>query len=247
MTTLREIGKLVRPLVERHPAMVHSRHMLVVRPVRHVMRVLMFWGSSNRLDPNPGWMLAPLFFAPGLISTFGRHIPVGRSDWPGFQQVFEERTNEGIERYLLPHETIDEFYALALQPGVFMLSDLSRMHCERGTMLAALGRFDEAMEVLAGSVAELERQAVAEIARGQALLAKRSNSGVGKQDVEFGERKRKLAGELHRLLRCLGARDTAATAALLHEWERLNVAKWEIGEHWEETPFPFETAAARDL
>lgn len=247
MTTRREIGELVRPLIERHPAMVQIGWLLAFKPVGHVLRGLRFLGGSSRYSPNPHWVLSLLFMAPGLISHFGRDIPVGHSNWPGFQQVFEERTNEGIERYLLPHETIEEFYALALQPGVFMLSDLSRMPCERGTVLAALGRFDEATELLTGSVAELERNAAAEIERGQALLAKRSNSGVGTQDVEFGERKRKLADELHRLLRCLRERDTAATAALLREWERLNVAKWEIGEYWEETPFPFEAGAARDL
>ncbi len=156
------------------------------------------------LDPNPDWVLvAAVHGARTDVAISAAAIPVGHSNWPGFQQVFEERTNEGIERYLLPHETIEEFYALALQPGVFMLSDLSRMPCERGTVLAALGQFDEATELLTGSVAELERNAAAEIERGQALLAKRSNSGVGTQDVEFGERKRKLAGELHRLLRCL--------------------------------------------
>lgn len=113
MTTRREISEWVRPLIALHPTMVQERHLLIFRPVGHILRCIAFWGSSNRFSPHPDWVLSPLFFAPSLINTFGRDIAIGHSNWPGFRELFEERANESIVRYLLPHETIEDFHVRA--------------------------------------------------------------------------------------------------------------------------------------
>lgn len=243
MTTRREITEWVRPLIELHPMMVQERHLLLFSPVGHVLRAIAFWGSSNRSSPNPGWVLAPLFFGPRLMDTFGRHIPVGHSDWPGFRECLEERANEGIAQYLLPYETIEDFYNLSGDTEAHLFGDLRYLPRQQAVLLAALGQFEEAFAMLAQPLADLEQQAEAQLERGQAALAKRPDDRVGKLDIEYGERDRMLAADLKRLLTRLREGDAHGVAAILHGWERENVTKWGVGKHWQPTPFPFEEVA----
>jgi len=125
MTTVPEIRKLVRPLVERYPDMVQAGRFLLFRPLGHLMRTLAFWGGSSRYNFNPHWLLCPLSMPPGLMNTFGRDIPVGYSNWPGFSEIFYERTAQGIEQYLVPTRTLREFHDLGWKPEVFFEGDFS--------------------------------------------------------------------------------------------------------------------------
>lgn len=241
MTTQAEIKKWAQPFIDQHTAMVQAKNFVLFRPIGHLMRSLAFWGGSDRHHLNPGWLLCPLCIPPGLANRFGNDIPVGYTNWPSFREKFIERTNTAIERYLIPHETLQDFYDLAWGELPFM-HHFPGLPNQNAVLLAALGRFDEAETILGKSLRELELRAVGYLNDGNALLAKRPRSREGKFCVEEGTRQLALARELARLQVQLSFRDSAAVAALLRHWEHENVVEWGVEAYWQPTPFPFESA-----
>lgn len=244
MTTRQEIDVWSRPFINLHPEMVRASHLLVFSPVYHVMRALEFLASSYRTSPNVRWTLAPMFIPPNLLSQFGNDIPVGRSDWPGFRETLDERGEAAIASYLIPHKTIADFHRVAQkrEPAAFFFGDFRYFPRQHAIVLAALGRFEEAEALLLEPLAKLEASVAAQLEEGRSLVAKRPRSKSGKFLLENGERDAGLAVQLSQLLTSLQRRDASTIAALLHEWEAENVARWNVAHLWQPTPFPFESA-----
>jgi len=250
MTTRTEIQNWVRPLLDSTLDLVLERDLLLVRPVRHLLRGVYFWPSSSRDLPNIGWFMIPLFDAPtpsrGL--RLSNEIPVGSSAGSGFSRLMEERVRWSLESYVGPVDTIQKLrdYAVVERPpsdGGFSARTLDKYPREYAPVLSALGLLDEARSILRPALVRDETYFRGELNDGQALLAKRSNSRAGKSKVEFANFHLPILAELRNLLVFLDQEDRAAIAALLHEWERQNVAKWGVEHLWEPTPFPVETQA----
>jgi len=241
MTTQREIREWCKPFVARYPMMVLSGYRLAIAPVYHVLRAVEFLASSHRNSPNVRWTLAPMFIPQNLLCQFGDDIPVGHSDWPQFLTGLEERATSAITRYLIPNETIEDFHHIAMEPRVFFFGDFRFFPRQHAIVLAALGRFDEAGELLVEPLAKLEASAAEQTKEGHDLTARRPKSAAGRLLLENGARDSELAGALSALLSGLRHRDATAVATLLHTWEQQNVVKWGVEQHWQPTPFPFET------
>jgi len=251
MTTRAEVKHWVRPLLEwRSDLTLHPGGLLLLTPVNHLMRGVFIWPTSSREMPKVGRFIQPLFFAPSGSEgvSFAGGIPVGSSSEPDFQQVFENRIWESLERFVRPIDTIAKFqdYAVVYRPqheGGFSASTLDRQPLNHALVLAALGRVAEAKSILEPALADAEEQIRATLSEGAALLAKRPRSQWGRHLVAEADRRRPIHAELRRLLDALRREDRSAITALLHEWEGRAVAKRKIEHLWEPTPFPIEQGA----
>lgn len=241
MTTRAEIQKWVRPFVQVRPGLALSQRAVLVAPVHHIARGMYFRSTSTKTRPEIAWFFEILFAAPGSWNTeFDRRFRLGDSTADGFLGRLQRAMQEAFENYLLPTRSVADFHDFAVsEESQFTFLNLDRYSLEHGTVLAALGRLDQAETVLRAAIAECEDAAASEQRAEDELLSTQPRPrGVIILDV--ARKKLRIAESVGELLAYVERRNRAAIAALLHEWERLRVEKREIGHLWEPTPFPVE-------
>lgn len=221
MSTLAEVRRIAKPLLARHDDLAMIGRMIVVLPVRHVLRAVYLGGSSGRGQFRVTRMLLPLFLGRDHLS----------SDWseplhdqqfgfwstlkPGVETALHAIVEaEGLP-ILRPVQTIADFRAFVWERG-FMGFGLRQDALSRSVIEAALGELDAAE----ASCDEADRG----FGRGERL-------GSARERVE------RITLELGALIT---ARDRAGIAALLHAWEAETVKNLKLEKVWEPTPFPVE-------
>jgi hypothetical protein len=222
LTTLRQVKKVVAPLLERHADLVLIGTDIVLRPVHHILRAIVIdqTGEADRF--NPRWALTALFrkldhFPLGLG---GRLFRPGSGLWllsdPDISQVLVDV----VERDALPRlralGTLPQFLAFALPSEPKML----KFYWDtRFRFALALGDLDTVRALPAD---EPEDDAAVEMLNQHA-------DGLGSRLREQGAR--------------ISSDDRAALARFLHEEEAYSVAKLKVGHVWQSTPFPLELHA----
>jgi hypothetical protein len=73
MTTVRQIKKLVAPLLARHGDLALVKDIIVVRPVHHLLRFVLIDRTSDANEFNPRWSVTYLF-------RWLDHLPLGRGE-----------------------------------------------------------------------------------------------------------------------------------------------------------------------
>lgn len=214
-----------------------------------MLRGVFFQGSSDKTYPRPRWFFA-VPFAPQselLGSLWSAELPILHSTDERFGDRLIELLLEKIDRDLKPISSVEAFYDLTLHDrptgagaGFWALEKYPVFHAP---VLAALGRLDAATSVVAHTVAASEPRLRRQLADGQALLAKRKNSVLGRLSVTEANRDLAMLSELKRLAALAEAADRTAIAALLHDWEAQTIKRWDIEDFWQPSPFPLELGA----
>lgn len=242
MTTQSEISRWVRPFIDSRTDVVLDGRSVLLQPVGHVARGLFFQSTRSKDLPKLTWFMEVLFAAPGSWNgVFDGRLSVGGSDERDFQRNVDRALADCFEQSLARAGSIAEFHDFATGPErQFTFLNLDDYGLEHGTVLAALGRLDDAEAILQATIAECEQGAAAEQRADDDLRNTRPRPrGVIILDV--ARKKMKIVERVRELLACVEERNRAAIAALLHDWERLRVEQREIGHLWEPTPFPVES------
>jgi len=243
MTTKSEIKKWVRPFIRARQDLVLDQRAIYMRPLRHIARGMSFESTSTKTRPGLGWFMDILFAAPGSWNAdFDSRFSIGHSDEAGFAERLERAMAESFGTYLLPVDSIETFHDFAVgDVRRFTFLNLDSYGLEHGTVLAALGRLDEAEVALQATIAETEAWAASE-QRADDELRRTKPRPRGTIVLHVGRDKMKIVEVVRELLAHVRARDRAAIGALLREWEHSRVTQREIEHLWEPTPFPVEMA-----
>lgn len=249
MTTIAEVKRWIRPILEEHPDLVLERRNLYLRPLRHIYRAIEFLGSSQRTFPTPAATFGVLFAPPSaqMSHSMGLHLPVGYSTDPHFQELLESETRKILEGSLRRLHSVEAFYELTLEDNLIwsvLCTGLSWSPLLQATVLAALGKFPETCQVTEDYVAKADEAGLlAQLALGQAIQAKRPRSSDAAYHIRSTTTFLRRLSDMNLLHQCAQAADRSGIATLLHKWEQDRVRKIGIEHLWEPTPFPLE----RDL
>lgn len=221
MTTIAQVKDVVQPLLARNPDLELIDRLVVVKPVRHILRGILIDRSSNPLDFNPHWSMEFLFKpdAHFTLSWGNRlyrksHGPYLVTD-PTTPMVMCEQIEQEALPLLRPVQTIDDFLA-------FIATDHVRGHSLRRVdkvfVDIALGDLDAAREICAG-IASYETK---------------SSSFLPLMQEEYDFITKVVYPPLL-------ANDRRGLARLLAYCEERAVRRSKIAHLWEPTPFPLET------
>src|SRR5262245_11461120 len=136
MTTKAQIRGLVQPLLERHPDLVLDGQWLYLRPVRHVLRTLLFDRTGQAAQFRPTWAVMILFSQNDMIDIkYGERLgPGGRlrgelgNLWYWDDPRMPEVLFDVVENEALPAmraiKTIDDFVEYTSFPDRFRNAEL---------------------------------------------------------------------------------------------------------------------------
>jgi hypothetical protein len=224
MTTKRQIKRLVQPLLERNPELVLDGQWLYFRPVRHLLRTLLFdrTGQADLFEPR--WAAMILFDPSDIIDIkYGRRLsPGGRlrgelgNLWYWDDPRMPEVLFDVIENEALPAmrsiETIDDFVEYTSFPDRFRNAELP------------------AFPYLTVPI---------DVARGD-LKSARATCDVWRDRLSRFSPEDPTVVNLNTLGPLLAANDVPALVNQLHAWEEYTVRQLKLEKIWERTPFPIE-------
>jgi len=232
VTTLRQIKRVFKPLMERHADvfMVGGRT-LWVGPVHHVVRRI-FMDSTSMVDcVAPQWNAQEMFLPARRPDQHMCHYEFHYMRDPPGEDVLFGKSWQWSDPTMVPHlvsmlenealpflRTLDslESYAVVhrrLLDGSFFVHREDRM-----LLAIALGELDRARTMC------------------QELLPRYREN----KDPDWWLYQ-SLRTAVVTVAEPLMAGDRAALAAILHGWEEANVRGTVLEPHWEPTPFPLET------
>ena len=228
MTTARQVRQLVRPLLERHAdlALVNG-HMLWLTPVRHVAREIWIERTLSAKHLNPKWMLNPLFLP---------HVrPTATA---GFCYDFIRRSPDALGAYQ------SWCWDDPSMPADFLSKAEKTLNLLRTLdILQSCRSFSEAhMDYTWGK--DIFENLVYDSALGNLKLARcwwqKVDASPELQHLPQDEPWRTWHLRIRSLGEPLMDDDRAALAAILHRWERENIAGTKAEAIWTPSSFPLE-------
>lgn len=251
MTTASEVKAWLRPLLRRRGDLTLVGRNLVIGPVKHIVRGIYFDASWDKNLCRPVWYVNKLCSfhdeQSGISFENSGWFPLKRTLEQGFLDDVISKTEAALDLDFSRVLTVEDFLA---QTDPVTLNGFGKLHRSLSsrpphyaTVLAALGRMVEARDVLAPAVEGLKQTRLARLSRAEAEFSRRSNSAIGKLDMEYAAHDLDNIEKLSPLLALLEGGDRAGIGALLREWERRTVKGWKLEHLWESTPFPIELGA----
>jgi len=238
MTTLAQVKRTIKPLLDRNPDLALVGRWIIVKPVRHIVRGILIDRTSQADQFSPQWAVMHLFEPRHTIflSWGSMRMPPhlfypeeGLWKW-SLSQV------ENTLLTLLEQEALPKLRSIqTIQNLIQMLIELNRSRFSPDAPPLPPFHRDTLTKIIFDV-------ALGDLESGTSLCAKPIlawNSNDGTWD-ESGKARLCRAQQLCRLL---AADDRAGMAALLHEWEAQTVRNLKIEHLWERTPFPLELIA----
>ena len=243
MTTLSQVKRWAQPLLEADARLVLIGRNLVLRPVEHLIRGVYVDQTGSRLRSRLRFYAQPLFAIPceGRNFLWSREQPTFQIDDGRFEASFLNLCRSGLDD-LGQVENIAEFLGEVEKATCRPLGPVSipRYPLRHSVVLAALGRFAEALRILAPALRDEEATLSKMLSGAQAELAKKSKSPSANETISYATARLRPIAELRPLLSLLEANDHGGVAALLRSHEQHNAKAWRVDRIWEPTPFVFE-------
>ncbi len=224
MTTRSQIKNLVQPLLERNFDLALDGQWLHLKPVRHILKTILFdrTGIANCFCPRLAVMV---LFEPGSTIDIkygeifsGPHGYAWYWDDPGMPS----NLLNVIESYALPFlrsiVTIDDFVTYTSFPDRF-----------RNAELPGFPYLTVPIDVARGDL---------EAARSTCEIWRDRLPRLGPRDP--------TVVNLKTLCPLLASNDVPALVRQLHAWEEYTVKQLKLEKIWERTPFPIEITGAPD-
>ena len=220
MTTLREVKRLVQPLLVRNPDLVLVDRLVVLTPIDHLVRGIHIGRTSSANLASIVWAAIPPFKpAERFYVNFGDDLIAEPPAWVLTRPELPETLVKIAERDALPKlraiTSIADFDAFLLSPEL-KGRPLGGIELRRVYIDAALGKFASALEHLAivRDHPEFFREITITPEHYDALV------------TVFGPR--------------LEARNRTGVASMLNEWEAYTIGQMKLTHLWRPSPFPVE-------
>ncbi len=221
MSTIADITRLTKTLLNRNPDLYLVGRLVVVRPVHHVVRGIFIGQTRTTNTVRPIWaancLFDPLY---SFHFTYGYEInPKNTRHWDIDHADFELDIADCIEEMALPRlralRTVEDYYTHTMK-GPFFYRTLDDDPLTKIYVDAARGDFE---------AADVFRRKL------EANPARWSNDTRKPEDFSL---------LMQRLCPLIASRDRAGIAALLHEVERQSVQRLKLEKIWQPSPFPIE-------
>jgi hypothetical protein len=210
-----DLKRYLKPLLKQRSDLVLVGRLVLIRPVRHLLRGAFFDRTSDKFRFRVLRYVKPLFSVEdGFYFDFCADVH-GRSDWTVWQPYFEGFLFDALDEDVF--QSVGKTTSLAQFDGDL---GLGRLECFRDNFPVRVAAL-----VLAG-----QRERAAELIEKELARTQRENH-------EYGHY---VAGKLKALLE----RDVESLCAAFHARERQAAEVLKLGDAWEPTPFPAELPAA---
>jgi hypothetical protein len=210
-----DLKRYLKPLLKQRSDLVLIGRLLVIRPVRHLLRGAFFDRGLNKFSFRVLRYVKPLFsVANGFGSNFCTDVHRGL-DWTVWQPYFEGLLFDALDEDVF--QAVSNIASLAQFDGDLGIGDLDYYRDSFPVRVAAL--------VLAG-----QRERAAELIE-QELV---------RTELKGHEYLNHVAGKQKALLE----RDVESLCAEFHAREKQAAEVLKLGDAWEPAPFPVELAAA---
>jgi hypothetical protein len=222
MTTVAQVRQAVQPLLQRNPDLALVGRLVVVKPVRHILRGVSLGRSLDPLLFVPTWAVIFLFEPCDSFSyNWGERVYGPSGVWDISDPDLPETMCLAIEEEALPLlrrvKTIDDFVSFTSRDR-FPQTFLDGYELRKIFVDAALGDFGAARSICSFLATE---------------QAKRKH--LPRMQEEYD----RVTKELCPLI---AANDRPGLARLLHGYEAQSVKNLKLEKFWEPTPFPIEQA-----
>lgn len=242
MTTLSQVKRWLGPLLQDDSRLALIGRNLVLKPAGHLLRGVYVDSTSNRLQPRL------LFYAQPLFDVPTEHISFlwSREEFPHqltderFEQDFRSTCRRGLDG-LSRVVTVEDFLREAekVEDRPFGPVPLARYKLRHAVVLAVLGRFGDALEILQPALQDERAKYSSMLTHGHAELAKRPRSGRNTY-IEIATAQLQIVASLEPLIPLMNSGDRQSIAALLRRNEERNAEVWQVRDLWQPSPFPFE-------
>jgi hypothetical protein len=224
VTTVKEVRKLVAPLLERNPDLAVVGRLIVLKPVHHILRGVFIDATSQANQCEPRWLMMDLpFKADDIIYGVGGSLfrSKPRTLWWLDDPEISADLVFVVERDVLPKlrsiQTLQDYFEAAVPKDPVALK---RMWGMQLTFAVARGDLEAARGFLANDLKGIYMRPLNEF-----------RAGLGDRLLKNGAR--------------VSAEDRQALADYLHDCEAYTVGKLKIAHLWETTPFPIEQQGVR--
>lgn len=220
MTTVAQVRRLVKPLLMSRQDLTLIGRMIVVPPVRHVLRAVYIDRTGRAERFNPRWTVMHLFegcqspwfnlggdiYKPRPTPWHDRYPTLWWINDPETPELLADTIEAAVLPKLAPLHDLEAYYKhlISLKDHAYHLRPYQRVIVE-----AARGRLDELRGIC------------------------RDDLSKWSDDSDLIRRPKQICARL-------AANDAAGIASLLHEWEATTVRNLKIEHLWEPTPFPLE-------
>jgi hypothetical protein len=222
MTTIAQLKRAVQPLLDRNPDLALVGRMVIIKPIHHILRGIIFGRAiyAEQLDPN--WAVIFLFEPSDSLSTnWGERVYDRRGTWK-----FTDHDDLPAEMYkaieeqalplLRPIKTIDDFVGFATKER-FRHTHLDLYEHRKIFVDIARGDLDSARSIC------------------EYMATNRAKRRY--LPMKMYEEYDRITKELCPLV---AANDRPGLARLLHKYEEGSVRAMKLEKCWEPTPFPIE-------
>ena len=211
-----DLKRYLKPLLKQRSDLVLIGRLVVIRPVRHLLRGAFFDRTSDKFCFRVLRCVKPLFSVEdGFYFDFCADVHT-RSDWTVWQPYFEGLLFDALDEDVF--QSVGKITSLAQFDGDL---GLGRLECYRDPFPVRVAAL-----VLAG-----QRERAAELIEKELARAERENHEYGRRYVAATQK-------------ALLERDVESLCAEFHARERQAAEVLKLGDAWEPTPFPAELPAA---
>lgn len=243
MTTSSEVKRWTHPLLHADARLVLIGRNLILQPVDHFVRGVFIDRTSDRHQPRLIFYVQPLFALTSSGTSFSwcRQQDMYRSDDERFESSFLDLCRNGLAD-LDQVKTLDDFLRQSetITWRSFGNVPIALYPLRHAEVLAALGRFAEALWILAPAMRDEEATSNTILTSAEAELAKKPRSLLAKDSISHASWRLRQVARLKPLLSLLEANDHTGIAALLRRHEQSSAKLREVDHLWVATPFPFE-------
>ena len=239
MTTATQVAQLVSPFLRDHSDFVLEKREIFRTPVRHLMVGFSFGPPHYKGEVDLYWRVEFLFSPPHVSGGIGRQID-GAHGFLGEDPTLPARVLNEMERaageVIVSGTSLDNI--LSVQQHMNPYAGMS--YPSQALLYTALGRFPEARAAVEKYLDLNWADANAYGTPPSVVLGSKKWEKRQRFKVQWLENLRTLDA----LRVMLATEDPAPIAALLHEWEAMNVKLRKLECLWQPSPFPFESKIA---
>ena len=221
MTTMTQIKKVIKPILEKHNDLAFQGGIVVLKPVHHLVRGIILDRTSDATRFSLRWGVIHSFRSSPVFSTgFGAEL-FPRMRWSWNNPNLSNDLIRALETEALPRlrniQSLNDYVELARQN---ILHGWDQQYLRKMPVDIAMGDFDAARTICRDVISRYTPETFPGDAEDKAHFA-----------------------DLKKLCAMLASDDRKGMAAMLHAFEAETVKNLKLEQLWQPTPFPFELEA----
>jgi hypothetical protein len=250
VTTVVQVKRVARPLLERNSDLALVGRLVIIRPVRHLIRGVFIGRSSNPIVHRPVWFVSFLFKPWTLLSDrWGERLFAKRGvtptvDDPREMWLARARILSAQARLPIRERRYPESWSEWVAYDPTIATEMCEVIEEQALpMLRSIQSIDDFIAFTADKTRFAWTYLGPNYSDEPFVFAAQENFEAALSACTRLVEQEPTGPKTKELLRRLAGGDRLGVAQLLHGWEADSVKQLKLEQFWEPTPFPIEAAA----